>query len=170
MIYTVAELSKMLEVSKVTIYNKLNSLKNDLKPYTKHKKGVIHIDDEGLLILKKDLGLIKVKSTLKSEEQFKGPNVDDNNGLSQFKDLNYLVKNLEKTLKTGQEEYINSLLDQIEILKLELQNKDAQINNTLRLLENSQILMREDKEKILMLESKDQKEKRSIFDLFKKKE
>ena len=75
--------------------------------------------------------------------------------------------NTKETVKTGQEDYINSLLGQIELLKSELNKKDDQINNTLRLLENSQVLIKDNKEKILMLESKEEKEKKGFFSWFK---
>ena len=71
MLYTVAELSDMLGFSKVTIYNKINSLKTDLKPCIKHKKGITYIDDKGVLIIKRDLGLNQHESTLNSNDDFK---------------------------------------------------------------------------------------------------
>lgn len=169
MLYTVTEISEMLGYSKVTIYNRINSLKKELKPYIKHKKNIIHIDDKGLLILKEDLGLIDVKSTLNDDDTLNNENIDSNSNLEDFKDISFLIKTINETVKTGQENYINSLLNQIEILKSELDKKDDQLNNTLRLLENSQVLIKQDKEKILMLESKEQKEKRGIFsNIFKR--
>lgn len=169
MLYTVTEISELLGFSKVTIYNKIKSLKLELKPYIKHKKGVLHIDDKGLLILKEDLGLKDIKSALNDDGTLNDENIDSNNNLEDFKDINYLIKTINETVKTGQENYINSLLNQIEILKSELDKKDDQLNNTLRLLENSQVLIKQDKEKILMLESKEQKEKRGIFsNIFKR--
>lgn len=163
MLYTVAELSDMLGFSKVTIYNKINSLKTDLKPYIKHKKGVTYIDDKGVLIIKRDLGLNQDESTLNSNDDFKVEDPVNDEDLKGFKELNILVKTLKKEVKTGQDDYTNSLLDQIELLKSELNKKDDQINNTLRLLENSQILLRENKEKIVMLENKEKEKKKFSF-------
>ena len=163
MLYTVAELSDMLGFSKVTIYNKINSLKTDLKPYIKHKKGVTYIDDKGVLIIKRDLGLNQHESTLNSNDDFKVEDPVKDEDLKGFKELNILVKTLKKEVKTGQDDYTNSLLDQIELLKSELNKKDDQINNTLRLLENSQILLRENKEKIVMLENKEKEKKKFSF-------
>lgn len=163
MLYTVTELSEILEFSKVTIYNRINSLKVELKPYITHRKGVLHINDEGLLILKKELGLKSVKNALNDNDILNNEDIDNNNDLKDFKDVNYLIRMIERTIKASQEDYINSLLKQIDLLKSELDKKDTQLNNTLRLLENSQILIREEKEKILMLESREQKEKRGIF-------
>ena len=75
---------------------------------------------------------------------------------------------INKTVETGQENYINSLLDQIELLKSELHKKDEQLNNTLRLLENSQILIRENKEKNFRIREPRAKERRSFFNWFRK--
>jgi hypothetical protein len=168
MLYTVAEVSDMLEFSKVTIYNKINSLKTDLKPYIKHRKGITYIDDKGVLIIKRDLGLIEDENTLNSGNEFKAENPLGKSDLKQFKEINILVETLEKTIKTGQANYINSLLGQIELLKSELNKKDEQINNTLRLLENSQVLIKDNKEKILMLESKEEKEKKGFLNWLRK--
>lgn len=164
MLYTVAEVSDMLGFSKVTIYNKVKSLKTDLKTCIKHEKGIMLINEEGLLIIKRDLGLIEDENTLNNDGDFKV----GNNDLKQFKEFNMLVKTLENTVKTGQENYINSLLEQIELLKSELNKKDDQINNTLRLLENSQVLIKDNKEKILMLETKEEKEKKGFLSWFRK--
>ena len=168
LLYTVAELSEILSVSKVTIYNKIKSLKSDLKGCIKHKKGILHIDDKGLLIIKNDLGLIEDEDTLINDDEFKAESTVNNEDLKQFKDLETLIKMFNKTVETGQENYINSLLDQIEHLKEELNRKDEQLNNTLRLLENSQVLIKDSREKILMLENQEQKERRSFFNWFKK--
>ena len=168
MLYTVAEISDKLGFSKVTIYNKINSLKNDLKGCIKVRKGVTHITDEGLLIIKKDLGLKVDEDALNSDDDIKATNIDNDEDIKQFKDIDKLIETIKKSVETSQENYINSLLDQIGLLKSELNKKDEQLNNTLRLLENSQILIREGKEKVLELESMDQKEKKSFFNWFRK--
>lgn len=168
MLYTVAEVSDMLGFSKVTIYNKVNSLKTDLRPCIKHRKGIMYLDEAGVLIIKKDLGLIEDENTLNDDNEFKAGDPVYNKDLKQFKELNILIETLEKTIKTGQENYINSLLDQIELLKSELNKKDDQINNTLRLLENSQVLIKDNKEKVLMLETKEEKEKKGFLNWFKR--
>ena len=168
MLYTVAEISEMLGFSKVTIYNRVNSLKSDLKGCIKVKKGITYINDKGLLIIRASLGLKVDEDTLINDDEFKAASTEDNEDIKQFKDIDYLIETIKKTVETSQENYINSLLSQINHLQLELNKKDEQLNNTLRLLENSQVLIRDNKEKILMLESQEQKERRSFFDWFRK--
>ena len=168
MLYTVAEISEMLGFSKVTIYNRVNSLKSDLKGCIKVKKGITYINDKGLLIIRASLGLKVDEDTLINDDEFKAASTEDNEDIKQFKDIDYLIETIKKTLETSQGNYINSLLSQIEHLQLELNKKDEQLNNTLRLLENSQVLIRDNKEKILELESQEQKEKKSIFNIFRR--
>ena len=168
LLYTVAELSEMLGFSKVTIYNKINSLKSDLKGCISKKKGITYINSKGLSIIRASLGLKVDEDTLINDDEFKAEDTLNNEDIKQFKDIENLVETIKKTVETGQENYINSLLDQIEHLKEELNRKDEQLNNTLRLLENSQVLIKDNKEKILELESQEQKERRSFFNWFKK--
>lgn len=165
---TVAQISEELGFSKVTIYNKINSLKSDLKGCIQQKKGITYINSKGLSIIRASLGLNIDDDALINDDEFKATSTVDNENLKQFKDIDYLIETIKKTLETSQENYINSLLSQIEHLQLELNKKDEQLNNTLRLLENSQILIRDNKEKILELESMEQKEKRSFFNWFRK--
>ena len=158
----------MLGFSKVTIYNKINSLKSDLKGCISKKKGITYINSKGLSIIRASLGLKVDEDTLINDDEFKAEDTLNNEDIKQFKDIENLVETIKKTVETGQENYINSLLDQIEHLKEELNRKDEQLNNTLRLLENSQVLIKDNKEKILELESQEQKERRSFFNWFKK--
>mgnify|MGYP003781737365 CR=1 FL=1 len=163
LLYTVAEISEMLGFSKVTIYNKINSLKSGLKGCISRKKGITYINSKGLLIIRESLGLKVDEDTLINDDDIKATSTEDNEDIKQFKDINYLIETIKETIETGQENYINSLLDQIELLKSELNNKDDQLNNTLRLLENSQILLRDSKEKILELESMEQAENEKLM-------
>ena len=165
---TVAQISEELGFSKVTIYNKINSLKSDLKGCISKKKGITYINSKGLSIIRASLGLNIDDDALINDDDIKAASIDNSEDLKQFKDIDYLIETIKKTLETSQENYINSLLSQIEHLQLELNKKDEQLNNTLRLLENSQILIRDNKEKILELESMEQKEKKSIFNWFRK--
>jgi len=58
-VYRVIEVSRMLGVSKVTVYKKLEQLKKELKPYLKHRSNIIYIDDLGVSLIKDSLNLIK---------------------------------------------------------------------------------------------------------------
>lgn len=163
MLYTVAEISEELGYSKVTIYNKINLLKSDLKGCITDKQGVMYINSKGLLMIKEELGL----NALKDKEEIKASNTDNTEGLKHFKEVESLVNSIKSTIEEGQENYINSLLEQVEHLKAELDKKDKQLNNTLKLLENSQVLLKDHKEEKLMLESQEQKKKRTLTERLK---
>lgn len=53
--YKVIEVSKLLGVSKVTIYKKMEIFKKELKPHIHKKKNITYIDDEGIEIIKESL-------------------------------------------------------------------------------------------------------------------
>lgn len=53
--YKVIEVSKLLGVSKVTIYKKMEIFKKELKPHIHKKKNITFIDDEGVEIIKESL-------------------------------------------------------------------------------------------------------------------
>lgn len=166
MLYTVSQASQMLGVSKVTIYNKLNSLNSELKPYIKRKNNILHIDDKGLLIIKESIDLINVQNTLNNEDIKVSSKEESNDSLNQFKDVKELIETVKNMVENSQGNYVNSLVSQIELLKSELQKKDEQINNTLRLLENSQVLLKQHKEKVLMLELQEKNKRKGFFKNF----
>lgn len=53
--YKVIEVANMLNVSKVTIYKKMNQLKKELRPYVKKKKNITYIETEGIELIKSSL-------------------------------------------------------------------------------------------------------------------
>jgi len=130
MIYTVAEVSDLVNLTKASIYNRIK-----LKEFEKHitkKQGVTCIDDIALKLIQ--------------------------NGLKDYKDdLNNTSVDEEVATDT---DYICSLKEDIKYLKTEneklweqLQEKDRQLNTKDRLLENSQVLLKEKpKQDILLLE------------------
>ena len=175
LLYTVTEISEELGFSRVTIYNKIKLLKSDLKGSIKHKNGVMCLDSKGIVMLKNELGINSSKEALHNSFTSDNSKAEGNNGIDSFKGLNEIVNTLNNSFKEGQEEYVNSLLSQIELLKIELDkkdkqldNKDIQLNNTLRLLENSQVLLKNNKKEILQLEDKEQKEAREKLTLWQR--
>ncbi len=130
MIYTVAEVSELVNLTKASIYNRIK-----LKEFEKHitkKQGVTCIDDIALKLIQ--------------------------NGLKDYKDeLN--DNSIDQEVATDTD-YIESLKEDIKYLKTEneklwdqLQEKDRQLNTKDRLLENSQVLLKEKpKLDILLLE------------------
>lgn len=175
MLYTVTQISEELGFSRVTIYNKIKLLKADLKGSIKDNNGVMCLDSKGLLIIKNSLGVNDSKDTLHTSFNGDTYKPEDNNDIDYLKDFTMLVNTLNNNFKEGQEDYINSLLDQIEYLKLELDNKekqlinkDTQLNNAFKLVENSQVLLKNSKEEILKLEDIEQKEARENLSIIQR--
>lgn len=153
--YKVIEVAEKLGVSKVTIYKKVNSLKQEIKPYIYKKKGITYIDDTGIEMIKNSLDVnqcvSKVKSEVKTEEIY--------NSCKQEKSMD--VNRLTGEIDGLQNDYINALKEQIDYLKneLDIKNnqltvKDHQLNNKDELIRNFQILLKEDKDRILLLEER----------------
>ena len=127
MYFKVAEMSEILGISKVSIYNRLKTLKRDLKPFIQYEKNVLMLDNEGLEILKESFGLNKeVKSDFKQQSEN-----EDNTKVGQ--DLNMLKSDTLFTV----------LNEQIEFLKKQIDVKDQQ-------LINMQILLKQEQEQKLL--------------------
>lgn len=119
--FTVEEVSEQLKVSKVTIYSKLKKFDNMVVI----KQGKKYITDELLRTIKDDL---KIK-----ENDNNNLNIDmDNNTLNDEISADMDLININKDL-------INALLDQ-------LKEKDKQISELHALIENNQVLLKQEKE------------------------
>lgn len=158
MLYKVSEIAKAMGLSKVTIYNRVNTLQNELKPYIRHKKGVQYIDDKGLLILKKSCGLKVDDDALQETAASKAQEQDISDGLKQFESLNKSIESLKNSVNS---EYVQALKNQIEDLKTEIENKNRQLDAKDRLLENFQVMLQSERQSRLQLEAaREEREKK----------
>lgn len=146
--YTVYEVASLLKTSHQTIYNKLNNkaifkeVRQFIKQEGKHK----YIKAEGVEILKKHLNVYKkMDNDFDSVKQAESENNIDNEHLN---DNKIKVDN----------ELIDILKSQIEHLKehmkQQLEAKDKQIDNLMKLNENNQSLLMQSQNKIELLEEK----------------
>ena len=120
MIYTVAQVSELVGLSKASIYNKLKA--KDFKEHIVKKQGVTYLDEIGLSLIKNDI---------------KDFNEDTNSLKGDINDLN--VKDMDNTLDDDiamDTEYINYLKEDINYLKEqnkklwnELQEKNSQLKD-----------------------------------------
>lgn len=122
LVFTVEEVSEQLNVSKVTIYAKLKKFNNMVVI----KQGKKYIDTELFNLIKNDL---KSKDT-------------DNNNLNS--DINNNTLNDE--VATDTDDLININKDLINALLEQLKEKDKQISELHKLIENNQVLLKHDKE------------------------
>lgn len=127
--YDVMEVSRILGVSKVTIYKKIKKI-DKLKEYIVNKDRKTYLLKEGINVLKKDLNY-KINSF--------------NNEIK----IKEIDKDTEKSL-------IDILKEQLAEKDLQLKEKDIQIQELINLNKNNQVLLKQqqDKEiKILQLEA-----------------
>ena len=146
--YSVKEVSKELKISRMTIYNKLETLK-EIKKHLKIKNNVKYIDKKGIELIGES---IKKSNTCKAfndfdlqestEPLYNNDSVDFTPLQNQF--ILSLQKNLED-LKTDKDK-------QIEYLQKEIHIKNKQIEDQNRMLENNQILLQQSQQKVLFLE------------------
>jgi predicted DNA-binding protein YlxM (UPF0122 family) len=135
--YTISETAKMLNVSRQTVYNKIDS--EDLQPYLQDSEKGKTISEKGFHVLKNMLG-----ST--SNGQSKGVN-----------DGQYIDRLID-SLKAENTKLYSVISDQLK-----------QIENLTKLIENSQILLKQEQDRSkMLLESAEAKEKRWFWGLFNK--
>jgi hypothetical protein len=137
------EASELIGLSKQSIYKKLKA--KELQEYIIKKQGMIYIDEEGFNLIKDSL-----KANIDDLKDFK----EDINGLN--------IKKINSTLNdeiASDTEILSMNLDIFTLLKrqleekdLQLNDKDMQIHELHKLVENSQILLKEKPQDIKLLE------------------
>lgn len=139
MLRSVAEVSVLTGLSKVSIYNKIKL--KEIEKYVVKNKGITYISDEGISLIVEGLNLNDDKLNglnlqLKSEREDVAVSIGNNH----FKEFKLELKELNKN-------YLNSLKSENEVLKKQLDEKDKQISELHRLIENNQILLKEEQKK-----------------------
>lgn len=127
--FTVEEVADQLKVSKVTIYAKLKKFDDRVVL----KQGKKYITEELLSLIKKDL---KVKSDLNNDDNIEDLKDDEEAEIASDKDD---LINLNKDL-------IKALMEQLDSKDRQLEEKDKQITELHKLIENSQVLLRQEKQ------------------------
>ena len=148
MIYTVAEVSKLIKLSKASIYTKLKTV--ELQDHIIKKQGVTYIDEIGLKLIQESL-----KEFL--EEDIKDFKENTKDFKEDINDLNYNAINDEISIDM---DYINSLKEDINYFKDQIKVKDLQnkeLNERLKqeqeLNKNNQILQLKQPQDIKLLEA-----------------
>jgi len=150
--YTFRDVAKQLGVSRITVYSKVKN-NSKLNEYITEENGLQYLSDEGVNQLSKLI--VKLQKT----------NSKNNNKLTNDE--------LQKKLDTIQESFVkleskinNDINSKLLInLQVQLEEKDKHINQLTKLLENSQILLKEQQSKTILLES--QVQKKSILQWLK---
>lgn len=128
--FTVEEVSKLLSVSKVTIYAKLKKYESKVVV----KQGKKYITEELLSLIKQELNLKEcLKDNLKVE--------NDKEVINQE-----IVTDRDDLINLNQD-LINFLKQQLEEKDIQLREKDKQIEELINLNKNNQILLKQQQDK-----------------------
>lgn len=123
--YRVIEVAKMLGVSKVTVYKKINKNKKKLKNHIHTRSNITYIDDMGVELIK---NTIEVSSTYSSNDS---------------SDVTYVQKEL-----------LLKLNDVIDYLNQQVEVKKSQISSKNEIIESYKTILKSNRGKIQYLESK----------------
>lgn len=139
MLRSVAEVSVLTGLSKVSIYNKIKL--KEFEKYVVKNKGITYISAEGInLIFKglnfKDVTLNGLNEGLNLPKEDVGISIEN----TDFKEFKLELKELNNL-------YLTLLKSENEFLKEQLEEKDKQISELHKLIENSQILLKEEQKK-----------------------
>ena len=145
--FTVEEVSKLLSVSKVTIYAKLKKYESKVVV----KQGKKYVTEELLSLIKQELNL---KECLK---------VENNTGA-----INQEIATDRDDLINLNQDLINFLKQQLEEKDIQLREKDKQIEELINLNKNNQILLKQQQDKEInqkLLEDHFQEVDQKLMDL-----
>ena len=155
--YTVSDVAKMLNVSRVTIYRNIET--TELQQHVTTKNKVKYIDNKGIDLLKEKLGC--------NIMQKENSNIGVTDQLHQLHMLQVETEHLKRELES-KDKHIDTLTNETTMLHGMLQHEQEAGKDLRKLIENSQVLLRQQQDKIFLLESLPVKEKRSIWDIFKR--
>ncbi len=107
--YRVIEVAKLLGVSKVTIYKKINKNKKELKNHIHTRSNITYIDDEGVDIIK---STIEVSSSYSAADNFDMTDIKK----ASLEDLNQMINflNQQVIVKKNQIERKNDMIDNLK--------------------------------------------------------
>lgn len=106
--HRVIEVARLLGVSKVTVYKKMELLKKELKPYIRYRSNIAYIEDPGVDLLRQSLAL----ST--KEDVFEGHQVCDT--VQSAEELKEELKTSQATLLQAYDTHSSDLLQHLENL------------------------------------------------------
>ena len=149
MSYTIAEVSKLINLSKVSIYRKLKL--KEVKEHTSKKQGITYIDEEGFNLIKYGIKNEKdeFKYTLKQNPISSEIAIDVNLNKEMINLLKDQLKEKDKQL-TEKDLHFNN---QLNVKDLQINNLNERLKQSLELNRNSQVLLKDKPhEDILLLE------------------
>ena len=119
--YNVEEVSKMIGVSRVTIYKKIKKLQ-ELEKYIVNKEDRVYILEAGIKILKDNINKNKKKDKIENKE-------------------------ISIDLQESNKELINILKEQLKEKDIQIKEKDKHISELINLNKNNQVLLKQQQDK-----------------------
>ena len=151
MLYTIAEVSDLIGLSKVSIYKKMKL--KEIQEHLSKKQGVTYITEQGFNLIKENL---KLKEEVKTELKHKEI---DNSGSEEVAtdSENFNVKI----------DYINTLKEQLKVKDLQIQDLNNRLTTEQELTKNMQILQlrQQPQQNIKVLEEHFQELDTKLFDI-----
>jgi Fe2+ transport system protein B len=138
LIYTVAKVSELVNLSKASIYNKLKL--KEFESYITKKQGITYISEDGFKLIQSDLKYYKGNNTVNEEI------ATDTDFINTLKEN---ISYLKEQAKQKDLQFNNQLKEKDR----QLENYSERLNQAHKLIENNQILLKEKpKQEILLLE------------------
>ncbi len=145
--HRIIEVAHMLGVSKVTIYKKISSLKNEIKPYLIKDKNVTFLTDDGVEIIKESLKHLPLVPSQISLE-----NGVTKQGIHTMTREAYQLEqnNKEELLK----EHFNDLVMTYDYLKSVKKNKQDRLKSLKTAIDSIRFSSNEIKKQIELIDTK----------------
>lgn len=153
-LYTVSQVAEIFKTSNVTMYKKIKKLEKELENEQIKNGRTTYLTEKAIEIIRENTFM-----DFNNEDE-EDPGAED-----------------PKEIKED-DRLINRLENEVEYLRGLIKERDEQIKESNRLLENFQVLLKNEQEKTLMIENKSEtaitttengEEKRGFFGMFKKK-
>ncbi len=130
--HRVIEVSRMLGVSKVTIYKKMELLKKELKPYIRYRSNIAYIEEPGVEILKHSLSSsVQEEADLQTDSQEPASASDLQDAL---KASQAMVLQAYDMHCTDLLQHLESVSHLIKVRKDEIERKELQLKSLQRLV------------------------------------
>jgi chromosome segregation ATPase len=125
-IYSISEVAKILNITTQAVYKKIDKFDHDLEDCLTRKNNILHINKKGLDVLKGN------------------SNKDPENNYDFETDLNSVTNKITNLVD-------NLVTNQIDVLSTELKEKNKQIEDLNRIIENMQVLLKQSQQNQLLL-------------------